>query len=130
MFEEYDRKIPDYYPTMYMDGYEPYQILHALHRKMIRDYEQREEAKRKAKEEADNVVIPTINFNTSAVKKEVTADSIEHCWFSRTVRADNSYKLALLYKQTNIIQNLLVAKTFRYVAQLDDEIWIFHFLKK
>ena len=50
---------------MYMDGYEPYQILHALHRKMIRDYEQREEAKRKAKEEADNVVIPTINFNTS-----------------------------------------------------------------
>lgn len=63
--EYYNRQIPEYYPTMYMDGYEPYQILHALHCKMIRDYEQREEAKRKAKEEADNVVIPTINFNTS-----------------------------------------------------------------
>ena len=60
-----NRQIPEYYPSMYMDGYKPYQILHALHRKMIRDYEQREEAKRKAKEEADNVVIPTINFNTS-----------------------------------------------------------------
>lgn len=23
MFEEYDKKIPDYYPTMYMDGYTP-----------------------------------------------------------------------------------------------------------
>ena len=65
MAEYYNRQIPEYYPTMYMDGYEPYQILHALRRKMIRDYEQREEAKRKAKEEADNVVIPTINFNTS-----------------------------------------------------------------
>ena len=65
MAEYCNRQIPEYYPTMYMDGYEPYQILHALHRKMIRDYEQREEAKRKAKEEADNVVIPTINFNTS-----------------------------------------------------------------
>ena len=63
--EYYNRQIPEYYPTMYMDGYEPHQILHALHRKMIREYEQREEAKRKVKEEADNVVIPTINFKTS-----------------------------------------------------------------
>ena len=35
MFEEYDRKIPDYYPTMYMDGYTPDQILHAVRRGMI-----------------------------------------------------------------------------------------------
>ena len=32
MFEEYDKKIPDYYPTMYMDGYTPEQILHAAKR--------------------------------------------------------------------------------------------------
>ena len=35
MFEEYDKKIPDYYPTMYMDGYTPAQILHAAKRGMI-----------------------------------------------------------------------------------------------
>ena len=35
MCEEYDRKIPDYYPTMYLDGYTPDQILHAVRRGMI-----------------------------------------------------------------------------------------------
>ena len=35
MFEAYDRKIPDYYPTMYLDGYTPDQILHAVRRGMI-----------------------------------------------------------------------------------------------
>lgn len=65
MSEYYDRRIPDYYDTMYLDGYTPEQILHAAHRKIIRSYEERNEAQRKAKEEADNVVIPTINFKTS-----------------------------------------------------------------
>jgi len=35
MFEEYDKKIPDYYPAMYMDGYTLAQILHAAKRGMI-----------------------------------------------------------------------------------------------
>lgn len=39
--EYYDRQIPDYYPTMYMDGYSPQQILHSLHRKMYNDYLER-----------------------------------------------------------------------------------------
>ena len=65
MAEYYDSQIPEYYPTMYLDGYRPDQILHAVHRKMIREYEAREEAKRKAKEEADNFAIPTINFKTN-----------------------------------------------------------------
>ena len=41
MFEEYDRKIPDYYPTMYMDGYSPDQILHAVRRGMIQRHRER-----------------------------------------------------------------------------------------
>lgn len=41
MFEEYDRKIPDYYPTMYLDGYTPDQILHAVRREMIQRYQER-----------------------------------------------------------------------------------------
>ena len=41
MFEEYDRKIPDYYPTMYMDGYTPDQILHAVRRGMIQRHQER-----------------------------------------------------------------------------------------
>lgn len=63
--EYYDRQIPDYYDTMYLDGYSPYQILHAVHRKMYREYLDREEAKRKAQEERDNIIIPTINFKTN-----------------------------------------------------------------
>ena len=35
MFEEYDKKIPDYYPTMYMDGYSPQQIWTAKRREMF-----------------------------------------------------------------------------------------------
>ena len=59
MFEEYDRKIPDYYPTMYMDGYTPEQIMHAAHKKMQRMYEEREAAKRAEAEanETPNVKI-------------------------------------------------------------------------
>ena len=36
-----NRKIPDYYPTMYMDGYTPDQILHAVRRGMIQKYQER-----------------------------------------------------------------------------------------
>lgn len=38
MFEEYDKKIPDYYPTMYMDGYTPEQIIHAAKRGIMQRY--------------------------------------------------------------------------------------------
>ena len=41
LFEYYDRKIPDYYPTMYLDGYSPEQIIHAAHRKIRQEYEAR-----------------------------------------------------------------------------------------
>ncbi len=41
--EYYDRQIPDYYPTMYLDGYSPQQILHSLHRKMYNEYLERKE---------------------------------------------------------------------------------------
>ena len=41
MFEEYDRKIPDYYPTMYMDGYTPEQILHAAKRGIMQRHRER-----------------------------------------------------------------------------------------
>ena len=34
--EYYDRKIPDYYDTMYLDGYTPEQILYSAHRTMVR----------------------------------------------------------------------------------------------
>ncbi len=55
----YTRKIPDYYDTMYMDGYSPDQIMYAVHRKMIREYQEREAAKRAAAEanEIPNVKI-------------------------------------------------------------------------
>ena len=29
------QKIPDYYPTMFLDGYKPWEIMAAAHKKMI-----------------------------------------------------------------------------------------------
>lgn len=42
--EYYDSKIPDYYDTMYLDGYTPDQILYSVHRQMVREIEARREA--------------------------------------------------------------------------------------
>ena len=39
LFENFDRKIPEYYPTMYKDGYTPEEIRHALRRKMLKNIE-------------------------------------------------------------------------------------------
>lgn len=50
MFERYDKQIPDYYPTMYLDGYTPAQILHAAKRGM---YQQHMERKREQSVERD-----------------------------------------------------------------------------
>lgn len=41
MFEWYDKQIPDYYLTMYLDGYTPEQILHAARRGMIQRHRER-----------------------------------------------------------------------------------------
>lgn len=59
MTEYYDRQIPEYYPTMYLDGYTPEEIMHAASRKMYNDYLVRKE------EAAQEVYIPTINFKTT-----------------------------------------------------------------
>ena len=67
MAEYYNRQIPEYYPTMYMDGYEPYQILHALRRKMMHEYEAREAAKRA---EAEANEIPEVKITSKVVIKK------------------------------------------------------------
>ena len=55
MLEQFGRYIPDYYPTMYLDGYTPYEILQATSRKMYNNHlECQEEA-----------IIPTVHFNTT-----------------------------------------------------------------
>ena len=54
LFEYYDRKIPDYYPTMYLDGYSPEQIMYAAHRKLRKEYEARE-TQRIAEAEANEI---------------------------------------------------------------------------
>ena len=54
LFDYYDSKIPDYYPTMYMDGYTPEQIMYSAHRNMIRAYEARK-ADQQAEAEANEI---------------------------------------------------------------------------
>ena len=43
LYEHLNRKIPEYYSTMYMDRYKPEEIRFALKRKMLEDREAREE---------------------------------------------------------------------------------------
>lgn len=54
LMDYYNRQIPEYYDTMYMDGYTPEQILHAAHKKMMREYEERKAAQR-AEAEANEI---------------------------------------------------------------------------
>lgn len=49
---------------MYLDGYTPYEILHATRKKMYKDYLAREEAKRRAKEEKERETVPVINIKS------------------------------------------------------------------
>lgn len=67
LYEYLDSKIPDYYPTMYRDGYSPEQIIYAAHRKIIRDHEAREAAKREAAEAND---IPEVKITSKVVIKK------------------------------------------------------------
>lgn len=52
---------------MYRDGYSPEQIIHAAHRKIIRDHEAREAAKREAAEAND---IPEVKITSKVVIKK------------------------------------------------------------
>ena len=68
LFEYLDRKIPDYYPTMYKDGYTPEQIRYAAHRKIRREHEARMAAQRaEAEAKAEAMEIPELKI-TSVVK--------------------------------------------------------------
>ena len=64
LFRYLDSKIPDYYPTMYLDGYSPEQIIHAAHRKIRQEYEAQEATKRA---EAEAMEIPEVKI-TSEVR--------------------------------------------------------------
>ena len=45
VFEKMRNKhIPDYYPTMYQDGWKTYEILEAAHNSIIKQYLERQEA--------------------------------------------------------------------------------------
>jgi len=42
LFDYYNRNIPDYYPTMFMDGYSPQQIWTARRREMFKRLAERD----------------------------------------------------------------------------------------
>ena len=44
LLEQHNRRIPDYYPTMYMDGFTPEEIMYAAKRQMYRQIEERKAA--------------------------------------------------------------------------------------
>ena len=56
VFEKMRNKhIPDYYPTMYQDGWKPYEILEAAHNSIIKQYMERQEADTPTEDEPMNV---------------------------------------------------------------------------
>ena len=59
LIDQYFNKIPEYYDTMYMDGYTPEQIMYAARKKMQRIYEERKAAQRAKAEENE---IPTVKI--------------------------------------------------------------------
>ena len=54
LLENFHKDVPEYYDYMYLDGYSPEQILHAAHKKMMREYEERKAAQR-AEAEANEI---------------------------------------------------------------------------
>ena len=57
IYDKYNESIPEYYNTMYMDGYSPEQILQAARRKMIQNFEDRQEAA-----EPDASIVSEVNI--------------------------------------------------------------------
>lgn len=57
LWENHDNKIPDYYKNMDLDGYTPDQILHALRKKMLHEYEMRTENKQAETDKITNIKI-------------------------------------------------------------------------
>ena len=41
LLEQHNRRIPDYYPTMYMDGFTPQQVMYAAKRQMYQQIQAR-----------------------------------------------------------------------------------------
>lgn len=38
LFDSIYDNIPEYYPTMYLDGYKPHEIQNALHKKVMKEF--------------------------------------------------------------------------------------------
>lgn len=57
-----NKRIPDYYDTMYMDGYQPWEILEAAHNSIIKEADARQ---------AERETQPPMNvkFRVEVVKK-------------------------------------------------------------
>ena len=57
IYDKYNESIPEYYNTMYMDGYSPEQILQAARKKMIQNFKDRQEAA-----EPDASIVSEVNI--------------------------------------------------------------------
>ena len=41
LLEQHNRRIPDYYPTMYLDGFTPEEVMYAAKRQMYQQIQER-----------------------------------------------------------------------------------------
>ena len=61
LIDNYFNHVPDYYPYMYLDGYTPEEIMYASHKKVMKNIQAREEAKRA---EAEANEIPEVKISS------------------------------------------------------------------
>ena len=64
VIDYHNRRIPEYYDTMYMDGYEPWEILEAVHKSMRRMLAEREAEKIKKAESLGVQIISESDFRS------------------------------------------------------------------
>lgn len=50
LVDQFFRHVPEYYDTMYLDGFKPEEIMYAKRKQMYREFEERERKQREQKE--------------------------------------------------------------------------------
>ena len=69
----WNSKLPDYYPTMYLDGYEPWQIMQAHRNTFYRELQEKQE-RALAEKELNQYIEENLKITFDQAMKEIFKD--------------------------------------------------------
>ena len=69
----WNSKLPDYYPTMYLDGYEPWQIMQAHRNTFYRELQEKQE-RALAEKELNQYIEEKLKITFDQAMKEIFKD--------------------------------------------------------